>query len=240
MEFIIHRFDSVVSTNNVAIKMAQDGFKDTIVIADTQTGGKGRRGNLWEDNCGEALLMSLISSAEAYNREDIYKFSFISSLAVHNILKSYGFHSEIKWPNDVLIDNKKVCGILNEITHYNNEQRVIIGIGINIYNKTFSDEIKDKATSLYLVDSNIKVDFEDLAKKISEEIYRLKELDFPSVIFEWKKYMWCPKDYVNIVLGEDKKEILTCKFITVTDNGQLVVETIDKNIRKITSAEVCF
>ena len=124
----------VGSTNSYALELKSTAvFKEGLVVtADFQTGGKGQRGKEWESNRGENLLLSaVIESNMSINNQ--FDLNILSSLAVMDCLKSYDIDSQIKWPNDILVNKCKIAGILiqnliskNKITH------TVIGIGLNI------------------------------------------------------------------------------------------------------------
>jgi len=124
----------VGSTNSYALELKSTAvFKEGLVVtADFQTGGKGQRGKEWESNRGENLLLSAVIESNI-SIDNQFDLNILSSLAVMDCLKSYDIDSQIKWPNDILVNKCKIAGILiqnliskNRITH------TVIGIGLNI------------------------------------------------------------------------------------------------------------
>ena len=122
------------STNSYALELKSTAvFKEGLVVtADFQTGGKGQRGKEWESNRGENLLLSAVIESNI-SIDNQFDLNILSSLAVMDCLKSYDIDSQIKWPNDILVNKCKIAGILiqnliskNRITH------TVIGIGLNI------------------------------------------------------------------------------------------------------------
>lgn len=143
----------VDSTNIRAKKLAEEGAPHgTLVVADNQNAGRGRRGRSWVSSAGTGVFMSLIL------RPDILPSSasmltLVAALAVYEgIRETTGLETLIKWPNDIVADGKKLCGILTEMSaelegiHY-----VVTGIGINANTAEFPEEVADKATSLRIV-----------------------------------------------------------------------------------------
>ena len=137
------------STNSYALELKSTAvFKEGLVVtADFQTGGKGQRGKEWKSNRGENLLLSAVieSNISIHNQFDL---NILSSLAVMDCLKSYDIDSQIKWPNDILVNKCKIAGILiqnliskNRITH------TVIGIGLNINQIEFT-KFYPSATSI--------------------------------------------------------------------------------------------
>jgi BirA family transcriptional regulator, biotin operon repressor / biotin---[acetyl-CoA-carboxylase] ligase len=150
---IIYR-ETVDSTNNVAFKLALSGEPEgTCVIAETQDGGKGRLGRQWFSPVQKNLYVSVILRP-AIHPSGVYPITFLSSLAVFDTIKELtGSLPSLKWPNDVLINGRKVCGTLLEIsTEADMVRFVIVGIGLNV-NMDESDVgevIQGKATSLFM------------------------------------------------------------------------------------------
>ncbi len=153
--FNIIRIDETSSTNDEAKKIAlKEAEEGTVVVAKRQTSGKGRLGRKWDSNDEDSIYMSVIlkPNAEAKN---ISKLTLIIGLCVRRaiieILEDESIEVALKWPNDVYVNKKKVCGILCELTTLGNAVNFIIaGIGVNVNNEKFDEWISNKATSLFL------------------------------------------------------------------------------------------
>lgn len=144
--------EEVDSTNNRAKQLAEAGAPDgTVVIAGRQSAGKGRRGKTWESPAAGGIWMSLLLRP-AIAPGQASMLTLAAALAVaEGIEKTCGAAVQIKWPNDLVLNKKKICGILTEMsTETDCINHVVIGIGININIKAFPDELKGVATSLYL------------------------------------------------------------------------------------------
>ena len=138
----------VISSTNKYIKEHYETLDNyTIVAANYQTNGRGRMTRVWHSTAGENILMSILIK-EFNNQSDLNLLSLVTGVAVHKFLSKYLNNLYIKWPNDVLVDNKKICGILLEGKMNNNSKMVVIGIGININQTNFDDEINLLTTSL--------------------------------------------------------------------------------------------
>jgi BirA family biotin operon repressor/biotin-[acetyl-CoA-carboxylase] ligase len=150
----LHYFPTIDSTNVYAARLAHEGAPaGAVVIADAQTGGKGRLGRSWVSPAGVNLYLSLIlrppvSTAVAP------QLNLLAAVAVAEaIIEVSGLTPAIKWPNDVLVNGKKVCGILAEMqTEAGVLQSVVLGIGVNVNAplSAFPPELQDKASSLFL------------------------------------------------------------------------------------------
>ena len=139
-------FPTTASTNLLA-KERSDMASGTIFIADTQTNGRGRFGREWISPKGEGIWMSLLLKPYI-SPEQAPQITLLAGLALCRALKN---GARIKYPNDIIINNRKVGGILTELGIKNNRVNYIVcGIGINVNTKQFPDELLDKATSLYI------------------------------------------------------------------------------------------
>lgn len=152
MENII-RLTSVDSTNRYAKHLAMEGAAHkTLVMADEQTQGRGRRGRGWISPAGEGIFMSLILRPDL-PPERVPMLSLHTALAVcMAISRATGMEARIKWPNDIVLGGRKVCGMLLEMDADAREVRsVVAGIGINVHQTQFPEEIAHTASSLDLL-----------------------------------------------------------------------------------------
>ena len=145
--FLIHHFATLGSTNDF-LKAQIDAPEFTCAIADQQTAGRGRRDRNWHSSPGDGLYLSVLLLPASSNR--ISLLSLMSAVAVAETLLERSIAGvDIKWPNDVLVNGRKVCGILVEsIGTGTGAPRVIAGIGINLNHQSFPEELTSTATSL--------------------------------------------------------------------------------------------
>lgn len=141
--------DEIDSTNLCAKKLGEENVMNgTVVIAEKQTAGRGRRGRKWvspEGNCYFSILLRPRIRVEHASR-----LTLVAALALAEaIMEVSGLQVQIKWPNDVVINGKKLCGILTESSFCDNGLKyVVIGIGINVNQEVFAEEIQEMATSI--------------------------------------------------------------------------------------------
>lgn len=148
----INHYNEVQSTNDLAKRLAAEGAPDgLLVISEGQSGGRGRMGRQWSSPQGTGLWFSLVLRPEVHPLETP-KLTVLAAVAVaKSIRKLTGLDAKIKWPNDILINNKKVCGILTELNcEMDRVNFVILGIGINVNVASFPEELKDIASSLLI------------------------------------------------------------------------------------------
>ena len=149
----IHRLDVVDSTQPMLARLARAGAPDgTVVTARHQTGGRGRRGRAWWDAPGESLLLSVLLRP-AIPAGHVSQLSLVAALAVTDALAGAGVTGRIRWPNDVLVGGSKISGILPDAVCGTDGrvEHAIVGIGINLDQRSFPPELAEQATSLRLL-----------------------------------------------------------------------------------------
>lgn len=139
------------STNLAAKVLAAEGAPDgTLVLANRQTAGRGRRGRAWESEAGACVCMSLLLRPK-FPAGLAPRVTMAAALGVCRALRASGADARIKWPNDVHAGGKKLCGILSELGMAGNDGYFIVcGIGINVLQRAFPGELAETATSLLL------------------------------------------------------------------------------------------
>lgn len=166
---IVHK-EITGSTNSDIKELAMNGAEEgTVVRADMQTAGRGRRGRNWVSEKGDSLLFSVLLRPDI-DPDKASRITLLMALAVVKRLREqYGLEAAIKWPNDIVIHGKKVCGILTEL-HPDTDGTffVIVGCGINVGQKRIPDELQEIATSLALEGGSVIATEELLAEILSE------------------------------------------------------------------------
>ncbi|MGI6684323.1 MAG: biotin--[acetyl-CoA-carboxylase] ligase [Bacillota bacterium] len=237
---VIFYYQSVNSTNISAKEIAEKGFKEgTLVVGEMQTEGKGRLGREWHSPYGTGIWMSLIVRPEIPPM-DAPKITLLTAVsAAHAIWQETGLKPGIKWPNDILLHGKKLCGILTEIKadmdqiHY-----IIVGLGINVNDCEFPDDIRDIATSLKLETGNTMN-----RAKIAAAILNNWEENYQEFLhhgFSRIKSHW--KDY-SVNLGQEitvhtLKDTIQGRMVDIDDEGLLLVEDRAGIIHKIVAGDV--
>lgn len=129
-----HFFEVTGSTNDEALRLAETGTPDeTLVVADHQTHGRGRMGRTWITPKGSALAFSLVVRPRPQEMDRLGLFSPLGAMSVATALEELGLRPQVKWPNDVLLNRKKVCGILAEASWMGERlSALVVGIGVNV------------------------------------------------------------------------------------------------------------
>jgi len=147
---IVRSYEVLESTNLTAKEEAGRGAENgTVIVADMQTAGRGRRGREWSSPAGKNLYFSLLLRPD-FKPETASMLTLVMALAVAEAIRRMTLvPAEIKWPNDIVMQGKKVCGILTEMALKQSEiDYVIIGVGVNVGKQDFSPELKEKAVDL--------------------------------------------------------------------------------------------
>ncbi|MCI8565346.1 MAG: biotin--[acetyl-CoA-carboxylase] ligase [Lachnospiraceae bacterium] len=168
--------EEVDSTNEEAKRYASQGVESgALIVAEKQTAGKGRRGRSWSNTPGECLQMSLLLRPSLTPNETA-GLTLVAALAVCRAVESVlpSLRPQIKWPNDVIVGTKKICGILVELLLDAGQNIVVIGIGVNVNNMCFPGELREKATSLRL-ETGRPVERELLMERIWQDFETLYE-----------------------------------------------------------------
>lgn len=236
---ILH-FKKIESTNKYAKTIANESVDGTVVIAEEQTAGRGRLGRQWVSPQGKGIWMSILLKPDILPT-DAHKLTLLTASSVFNALKEYKLNIKIKWPNDILINNKKVCGILTEMSaELNKINFLVIGIGINvnIEKSEFGDDLKDKATSL-----KIEIGNDINRKKLTAEILNnfeslylqfLKNNDISKTLDIARNNSALINNYVEITTPQTN---YVAKVIGIADDCTLIIENNGK-IERLISGEV--
>lgn len=226
-------FDSIDSTNKFAKKIANEGAKDgTVIVAEEQTGGKGRLNRDFFSPKSKSILFSLILRPNCLPK-DAPKFTLAAAVSIIRAIEKFNLHAGIKWPNDIIFENKKVVGILTEMSaEIERVNFIVIGIGINanISAEEFPEDIKKIAASLSEMNGGkniLRVKFFRAVLEEFEKIYSEINLNgFEKILELWKKYNVTLGHEIKII-SADSGEIFFGKAVDIDEDGALIVETSD-------------
>lgn len=238
----VHAFKTVTSTNDVALVLARQGAPEgTVVVAEEQAKGRGRLGRTWHSSAGLGLWFSLVLKPDMQARASS-AISLAGALGVAGALREeFGIKAEIRWPNDVMVGSKKICGVLTEGEFADGRVKfVVLGIGLNVLHRQrdFPPDIRGKATSIGL--------------EAKREIKRLEVLSSVLVAIEAKYVTLLGEGFANL-----RKELLALSplvgkltrlvtgkgeiegmAVDIDDTGALVLRTESGQLRHIIAGEV--
>ena len=233
-------FDEINSTNNYSKENNIES--DILVLTSHQTSGKGRLERTWKSQKEKDITMSIVKSFDL-PLSDLHLVNFYSSFVILNVLRNYDDEKRelfyLKWPNDVLLNQKKVSGILIDIIESNeNYTKVAIGIGINVNCRVFDDGLFKKATSLSL-ELDKEFILEELICDIIEYFYNNIDLikNKNKLMSLWKNETQMIGKQALIKVFEDSKEIY-CKILDIENDGGIKVEIENENKFKYFSGDI--
>ncbi|PYZ98395.1 bifunctional biotin--[acetyl-CoA-carboxylase] synthetase/biotin operon repressor [Alteribacter lacisalsi] len=236
---ILH-YPSIHSTQETAHLLASEQAEEgTIVLADEQTKGKGRLGRQWHSPPETGIWMSLILRPDIEVRSAPQLTLLTAVAVVRGIKESLGLDPEIKWPNDILFNGRKAAGILTEMqAEPDRVHAIIVGLGLNVNQDYFPDELADIATSLRL-EKGEKVSRTDVLEAILKEwdwLYRmfLKE-GFSSVKPLWEAHALTMGKEIT---ARTPRETLKGVAVGIDDAGVLLLRTKDGKLHHIYSADI--
>lgn len=249
MQLFINHFQSISSTNDLAISMANNGAPEgTVVVAREQTAGRGRRGKSWTSPPGSGLYLSIVLRPDRPASE-LWQLAFVVSAASAEAISQISdLQASIKWPNDILLNEKKICGILIEARSGKHNQQmhkavnppVIAGIGINVNTELFPQEIASKATSIYL-ETGRKSELEKVEHILLDAVQsRYSEYlceGFTSILKLWKSMDCTSGRRLTVLTPEGHVE---GRAIDVDAGGDLIIEKADGTTLSVTTGEVFF
>lgn len=239
---IIHK-EITGSTNQDIKELAMGGAEEgTVVCADIQTAGRGRRGRSWLSEKGDSLLFSLLLRPEI-EPDKVSQITLLMALAITKVLREiYGFAAMIKWPNDIVINGKKVCGILTELyPDADGRYFVIVGCGINVGQKRVPDELQGIATSLFLESNrNCMIETEELLQGILAEFEQyydrfLISESLAEFVDEYNTRLISLHKEVRVL---DPKGEYNGISKGINDKGELLVELADGTVTEVYAGEV--
>ncbi len=232
-------YESVGSTNDVAHRFAKDGARSgTIILADFQTTGRGRNAKKWVAEKGENIMASVILRPNV-PLEHLTYLPLLAALSVAQAIEDVvGERAEIKWPNDVLIRRKKVAGVLVETSAQAGVvDYVVVGIGLNVNQANFHDDLAERATSL-LLETGIVYDkttlFVSLMQFLDANYARLTIGDTQSILNMWRARCEMFGKHITFYQGETKREGIA---LDIDERGFLKVE-IDQKEERLSQAEI--
>jgi BirA family transcriptional regulator, biotin operon repressor / biotin---[acetyl-CoA-carboxylase] ligase len=232
--------DEIDSTNSYANQLLKENFaQKSAIVASFQTAGKGQAGNVWSAEKGKNILMSWVIFPESLLADEIFYLTKLSTKAILEFLnQEFNLSAKIKWPNDILIEEKKIGGILIENAIVGNKiKHAIIGIGLNINQTEFDENLKHKITSVKDIlkkDFDVKNGVVSLLKYLNDNLEALNNKAFQQFNdFYFNNLFWLNETHSFKI----KNEIIIGKIIGVEQNGKLIV-SINNELKTFLNKEI--
>ena len=232
----------VASTNEWAKKLASQGAPEGwVVIAETQTHGRGRLDREWISPLGGLWFSLILRPRQGLVKAA--KLTFVAGIAVAETLREqYGLRTQTKWPNDVLVNGRKICGILGETTSTGKEiDAVVLGIGINANfdaERVLPESIRARVTSLE-TELNRRIQLEELFNRLLEKLEATYVLytrrGFSSILKQWKRYAGFLGQQVEVT---DRNEKITGLAYDVDRDGALILMLENGALKHVFAGDV--
>lgn len=240
MNFTILRFDSVGSTNTEAAVQASQGAAEGLcVMAEQQTAGRGRQARTWISEKGSGLYFSVVLRPK-FDTRYFPLITLMAGVAVHDALEEFGIRPDIKWVNDILVNDRKIAGILAETVDSPDGLAVVVGIGINLTSRNFPAEIAETATSIGS-ETGKTCTADDLAESLTPFLsYFYEILSGPNgpadIIDAWRRRStYFSGKNIRVTLAGDPIEGVTDGL---EENGALRVKISDGSVRIVQAGDV--
>lgn len=240
MEIVYHHFITIDSTNTWAKLNCHlfDENKITLITADAQTAGRGRFKRKWVSPAYRNIYATFCFAFDP-SRLDIGNIPQVMSLSVANVLRTFNLQPKLKWPNDLLLSNKKLGGILCETVSFENKFMIILGVGLNI-NMSAEDleQIDQPATSLKNETGNdfeVKSVLKAIEKQFIVDFDLFLNRGFAPFLEEYKKLLWINSG--ELMSFHNNTEVIKGTFHSIKDDGSLILN-IDGSLQKFISGEV--
>ena len=238
----IRVFESTTSTNDVIEKLAHDGVKEgVVVLAESQTRGRGRLGRQWMSPAGKGLWFSVLLRPDLPPQATT-QLTVASATALRRALAAEtGLRPEIKWPNDILLSGKKVCGILTELSaEVDRVKYVILGIGVDVNLNTadFPAELRDSATSLKaelgkaLSRAELAV---EILRQLDADYAKIIAGEFAAIADEWEEHCTTIGRQVTIRAGDRE---VRGRAESLGEDGALLVRTEHGHLERVVGGDV--
>ncbi len=240
-------YDEVGSTNDVLRELIGDGLAadGAVVVSDSQTAGRGRFGRKWVSPSGRNLYLSALFRPEISPQKSSV-FTFLASCALVEVFSGYGVEATIKWPNDILIDGKKISGVLTELgTSDGAVDYIVIGIGVNLnlpeeFIRREMEDISDKTTSLCVLlgeEVNREKFCAELVNALDQLYGEFRRRGTQAIVDTWtERWGFIGKEISVDVSGE----VVSGVVERVDGNGFLYLRTDKGDLRRVVAGDTVF
>lgn len=217
MKYKVINFDVITSTNQYIKEQYKNLEPFTIINANKQTNGRGRVDRKWESIEGKNLTFSIYLKPKILP-EKLPLLSLVIGASIYNVLSKY-INCLIKWPNDIIVNDKKIAGILVESIYSNNLEALVAGIGININQGQFSNDLKNKATSLF-----IETKTEYNKNIILDEFIKEFDLLYNDFIIGNNQFVNICKEHNYLLNKEINYNGSIAKIVDISEEGKLIID----------------
>jgi len=240
---IIRKLSTISSTNDylkeLYAKKDLDNF--TVISTDYQTLGKGQGVSKWVSDKGKNLLFSILVKYEDLKISNVPFLNFSISIAIYQVLKQYLSQVEIKWPNDIMAGNKKICGVLIENVIRNSViNHSVIGVGLNVNQISFPKNLPNATSLNMLLSKEFDLDLllKELIFSIQKQINILEEKQFITLKLNYEEVLY--KKGIPSMFKTKEGKVFMGKIIGVSDTGLLKIALENEKIIEFANKELEF
>jgi len=234
----IIRLDNVNSTNSFLSENLNDSsfFEGVVVVANAQTQGRGQGENLWHSNSGDNLLFSVLLQPKCDLIYQFYLNQFIA-VSICQTLKQFGLDCQIKWPNDILVNKKKIAGILIEnkiqgrMLHSS-----IVGVGLNVNQSDFPDQFINPTSMKLLLKDSIDINhvLETLIVQLEKHYFQFKRNELNVINENYQSLLFKRNEKAYFIIKGKRVETIIRE---VNKQGEIVLE-IDNELKSFSNSEI--
>lgn len=239
MKYNVLHFEEIDSTNVEAVRRSEEGAREGLVlVAERQTAGRGRRGRSWESPARENLYFSILLNPRIAS-EKAPMITLVMAYSIANVLRDE-LEVQIKWPNDLVVSGKKICGILTEMHMAgSNIKDVVIGVGLNVNTMCFPKDLQDKATSIRL-ETGRERNREELLMKVLSEFEKHYQL-----FLQVQDMSFLKEEFNRLLINRNKEVVVLepsgefqAEAIGINNLGELLVKKASGDIEAVFAGEV--
>jgi len=238
VNFSLNKFASLESTN-LFLKTHLTQYPDfSVVVTDYQTGGRGRFERKWQSVSGRSLTFSLKVPLENINTRFWGNITQVMALSVAILLEKYGLKPQIRWPNDILVDGVKICGILAEAVPLENGSWMVLGVGLNVNEERNDFFDLDRAATSLLIETGKRYPVDEILDtllSVFSGVYsRFVQYGFGDLVGMISKRLYKPDGLVQVIQGND---VFEGSVFGITERGTVLIET-QTGVVEVVSGEI--
>jgi len=235
------KIENGISTNSFMMNNYQRMEPYSVIYADDQQAGRGRYERKWHSVSGKDLTFSILIPLDKKAVAVWQNITQVASISIAEVLGEFGIYAMIKWPNDILVNNKKICGMLNEVVSLEEKNFAVLGIGLNVNSDANDLAIIDQLATSVFCECGKVINLIELLTKISqlccERIIMLQQNGFLPFVNELRtRLAWTDRELTI----EDCGRKISGRIDGIRDDGTLLFKTLDGEIINCNSGEIRF
>ncbi len=238
LKFSISKFECLDSTN-LFLKNHLSKYPDfTVIITENQLDGRGRFDRKWQSSAGNSLTFSMKIPVADIPQQSWTNITQVMALSAATVLEDFGLAPCIRWPNDILIDDRKICGILAEVTIEETVPSIILGVGLNVNNPSSDFKDLDRAATSLQIETSTRTHIDEVLEKLlkhfADHFSGFVNYGFQHLALMISDRLYKPDQTIQIIQGND---IYIGKIQGITERGTVLIKT-DTGVEELISGEI--